>query len=182
MVKNPPVNTEGIRDAGSIPGSGRSPGGENGYPLQYFCLDNFMDRGAWWAAIHRVTKRWTWLKWFSMHTWWFLSLKPNDIVCGLVTQLCLTLCNSMDCILPGSSVHGDSPGKNTGVGCHTLLQGIFPTQQATEPKSPMLQADSLLSEPPGLQWIHLGVLSTLTFLYIVLSSVGGLLIQSFHSG
>ena len=43
-------------------------------------------------------------------------------------QLCLTLCNPMDCTPPGSSVHGNSPGKNTGVGCHFLLQGIFPTQ------------------------------------------------------
>ena len=46
----------------------------------------------------------------------------------LVAQSCPTLCNPMDCSLPGSSVHGDSPGKNTGVGCHFLLQGIFPTQ------------------------------------------------------
>ena len=46
----------------------------------------------------------------------------------MVTQLCLTLCNPMNCSLPDSSVHGDSPGKNTGVGCHFLLQGIFPTQ------------------------------------------------------
>ena len=46
----------------------------------------------------------------------------------LVIQLCPTLCNPMDCSPPGSSVHGDSPGKNTGVGCHALLQGIFPTQ------------------------------------------------------
>ena len=45
----------------------------------------------------------------------------------LVTQSCLTLCDLMDCSLPGSSVHGDSPGKNTGVGCHSLLQQIFPT-------------------------------------------------------
>ena len=50
-----------------------------------------------------------------------------DVLC-LVTQLCLTLCLPMDCSLPGSSVHGDSPGKNAGVGCHALLQGIFPTQ------------------------------------------------------
>ena len=46
----------------------------------------------------------------------------------LVTQLCHTLCNPMDYSQPGFSVHGDSPGKNTGVGCHALLQGIFPTQ------------------------------------------------------
>ena len=46
----------------------------------------------------------------------------------LVTQSCLTLCNLMDCSPPGSSVHGDSPGKNTGAGCPALLQGSFPTQ------------------------------------------------------
>ena len=48
--------------------------------------------------------------------------------CGcLVAQSCPTLCNPMDCSLPGFSVHGDFPGKNTEVGCHPLLQGIFPT-------------------------------------------------------
>ena len=46
----------------------------------------------------------------------------------LVTQSCPALCDPMDCSLPGSSVLGDFPGKNTGVGCHTLLQGIVPTQ------------------------------------------------------
>ena len=46
----------------------------------------------------------------------------------IVVQLCPTLCDPMDCSPPGSSVHGDSLGKNTGVGCHALLQGIFPTQ------------------------------------------------------
>ena len=46
----------------------------------------------------------------------------------LVAQSCLTLCDLMDCSLPGSSVHGNSPGKKTGVGGHALLQGIFPTQ------------------------------------------------------
>ena len=45
-------------------------------------------------------------------------------------QLCLTLYDPMDCSLPGSSVCGDFPGKNTGVGCHFLLQGIFPTQES----------------------------------------------------
>ena len=46
----------------------------------------------------------------------------------LVTQSCLTLCNPIDCNLPGFSVHGDSLGKNTRMGCHALLQGLFPTQ------------------------------------------------------
>ena len=46
----------------------------------------------------------------------------------LVDQSCLTIYDPMDCSLPGSSVHGDSPGKSPGVGCHSLLQGIFSTQ------------------------------------------------------
>ena len=49
-------------------------------------------------------------------------------MCVLVAQSCLTLCDPMDCSPPGSSVYLDSPGKNTGVGCHSLLQGIFLTQ------------------------------------------------------
>ena len=50
------------------------------------------------------------------------------IVLCLVAQWCPTLCDPMGCSLPDSSVHENSPGKNTGVGCHALLQGIFPTQ------------------------------------------------------
>ena len=49
-------------------------------------------------------------------------------MCALSRQLCPTLCNPMDWNQPGSFVHGDSPGKNSGVGCHAFLQGIFPTQ------------------------------------------------------
>ena len=53
------------------------------------------------------------------------------VVCVcLVAQSCPNLCDPMDCNLPGSFVHGDSPGKKTGVGCHTLFQGIFPTQRS----------------------------------------------------
>ena len=59
VVKNPPVNAGDIRDVGSIPGSGRYPGGGHGNPLQYSSLDNPMDRGAWWAAMHRFTQNWT---------------------------------------------------------------------------------------------------------------------------
>ena len=58
----------------------------------------------------------------------------------------------MDYNPPGSSVHGDSPGKNTGVSCHALLQGIFPTRELNSsclPESPALQADSLPIEPLG---------------------------------
>ena len=57
--KNPPASAGDIRDVGSIPGWGRSPGGGHGYPLQYSCLENPMDRGAWWVTVHGVTKSWT---------------------------------------------------------------------------------------------------------------------------
>ena len=56
MVKNPPANAGDAGDMGSIPGLGRSPGGRNGNPLQYPCLENFMNRGAWGTAVHEVTK------------------------------------------------------------------------------------------------------------------------------
>ena len=52
MVENPPAKTGNIRDSGSIPGSGRSPGERHGNPLQYSCLENRMDRGAWQATVH----------------------------------------------------------------------------------------------------------------------------------
>ena len=56
VVTNPPANAGDLRDEGSIPGSGRSPGEENGNLLQYSCLKNPMDRRAWQAMVHRVTK------------------------------------------------------------------------------------------------------------------------------
>ena len=56
MVKNLPANARDVRNMGSIPGSGRSPGGGHGNPLQYFYLENPMDRGAWQDAVHRVTE------------------------------------------------------------------------------------------------------------------------------
>ena len=68
VVKNPPVNSGDIRDAGLIPGSGRSPGGRHNNPLQYSYLENPMDRGAWQATVHRVTKSQMRLKWLSTHT------------------------------------------------------------------------------------------------------------------
>ena len=56
VVKNPPANAGDARDSGLVPGSGRSPGEGNGNPLQYSCLENPMDRGAWQTVIHGVTK------------------------------------------------------------------------------------------------------------------------------
>ena len=56
MVKKPPASAGDIRDVGSIPELGRSPGEANGNQLQYSCLENPMDRGAWWATVHGVPK------------------------------------------------------------------------------------------------------------------------------
>ena len=56
VVKNLPASAGDIRDMGLIPGSGRSCGGGHGNSLQYSCLENPMDRGRWWATVHRVTE------------------------------------------------------------------------------------------------------------------------------
>ena len=65
LVKNLPANARDVRDSSSIPGSGRFPGEGNGNPLQYSCLKNPMERGAWQATVHGVTESWTWL---NIHT------------------------------------------------------------------------------------------------------------------
>ena len=67
VVKNLPVNAGNTEDMGSDPGLGRSPGGGNGNPLQYSRLDSSMDRGAWQATVHGVTKSWTQLKQLSSY-------------------------------------------------------------------------------------------------------------------
>ena len=74
---------------------------------------------------------------------WVGGCQTTGKVKVLVAQLCLTLCNPMDCSLPGFSVRGDSPGKNTGVGCQALLQGVSPGIEPTSPASSALQEDSL---------------------------------------
>ena len=74
----------------------------------------------------------------------------------LVAQLCLTLCDPMICNLPGSSIRGDSPHKNTGVGCHALLQGIFPTQRLNPGLPHCMQVVYWLNHqgnPRTLEWI-----------------------------
>ena len=59
VVKNPPANAGDLRDASSVPGLGRCPGGGHGNPLQYSCLENLVKRGAWWATVHGVTQNQT---------------------------------------------------------------------------------------------------------------------------
>ena len=77
MVKNMPANAGNIRDTGSNPGQGRTPGGGHGNPVQYSYLENPMDRGAWQATAHGVTNSQTQqkllgcLKWLSQAKWFF---------------------------------------------------------------------------------------------------------------
>ena len=91
VIKNPPANAGDIRDTSLIPQLGWSPGVGNGNPLQYSCLENSMDRGAWWATVHRVTRSWTPLKWLSMQacTPWEWAFP------GTFIQSCSFLCNDL---------------------------------------------------------------------------------------
>ena len=103
-------------DLGSIPGLGRSPGEGNGNPLQYSFLENPMDRGAWQATVHSIAKSQT---------------QPSTID---FTDSSVSRSVMPDSLQPhglqptGFICLWDFPGKDTGVGCHFLLQGIFPIQ------------------------------------------------------
>ena len=94
VIKNLTANSGDVRDVGLFPRSGRSPAGGQGNPLQYSCLENPMDRGAWWVTVHRVTKR---LKQLSMHA---AAAAAESL------KSCPTLCDPVDGSLPGSPVPG----------------------------------------------------------------------------
>ena len=81
VVKNLPTSAGDVRDAASIPGSGRSPEKGTGNPLQYSCLENPMDKGAWWTTVHSVGQSWTWLKWPSTH-----AMYPKFLLLELITS------------------------------------------------------------------------------------------------
>ena len=103
VVKNPPANAGDI-DSGSIPGSGRSPGG--GKPLQYSCLEKPMDRGAWRGSVHRVTKSQTRLKQLStyacilVYSHWIRMAAPTSQVTLNLKQLCLEPCGAHALLVP----------------------------------------------------------------------------------
>ena len=94
-------------------GQGRSFGEGNGNPLQYSCLGNPTDREAWRAIVHGVSR-------IQYH----LATKQQIKKIKMWYYSCRTLCNPVD----RSLCPENSPGRNTGMGCHFLLQGIFPTQ------------------------------------------------------
>ena len=88
VVKNLPADAEDVTDTGSVPGLGTYPGRGNGNPLQYPCLKEPMDRGVWWATVHRVTKSWTRLKQLSTHASLRLMATLNSLSAG---SFCLHL-------------------------------------------------------------------------------------------
>ena len=132
MVKNLPTNAGDLRDSGLIPGLGRSPGGGHGNPIQHSCLEKPMNRGAWRAAVHSVAKSQTWLKLFSMHT--HTTPYQHKCFCGGESVSCSAVSSSL-------WPHGlparllclwNAPGKNARMDCHSLLQGIFQTQELNQ--------------------------------------------------
>ena len=97
VVKNLPASAGDTGDASSVPGSGRSPGGRTGNLLQYSCLENSMDRGAWWATIHGIPKNLTWL---SAHTHIY-RLRQNKKILNSTSsrpsQSCEKMASRMTC-------------------------------------------------------------------------------------
>ena len=86
MVKNLPASAGNVRHAGSIPGLGRSPEEGNGNPLQYSCLENPMDRRAWWGIVHGVTQSRTQLKQLSMP-------RAHSNLMGMCARVCVCVCS-----------------------------------------------------------------------------------------
>ena len=127
LVKNPTANTGDLREEGSIPGSGRSPGGERDNPLQYSCLENSTDRGVWWATVHGATESQTWLKWLSTAQrnqvikwwWWLLVSTLSHLGQGsqAVTQGTIASHDSVpkEGKCPSYSVGEDTAGLDPGV-------------------------------------------------------------------
>ena len=134
VVKNLPANAQ---DKDLISGLGGSPGGGNGNPLQYFCLENRMDRGPWWAIVHRVTESQTQL---STHTHNYIML------------MCAWSLSHVQLFPTLWTVAQQAP-LFMGFSRQEYWSGLpFPPRDlpnpGTEPGSPALQADSLPSEPP----------------------------------
>ena len=136
VVKNLPANAGDAKDVGSIPGWGWSPGVGNSNPLWYYCLENSIDRGTWWATVHGVTKNQTRLSMRAESS--SLQTVSSAVAWDRGGSRLPTFTLSPTALLVYVLYNGlqparllcpwDFPGKNSGVGCHFLLPGIFPTQ------------------------------------------------------
>ena len=123
MVKNLPTKAGEVRHSGWIPGSGRSPRGGHGNPLQYSCLENPMDRGAWWAAVHGVAQSRTRLKQLSTQVQvgvgplCFVTAESRDARAALQPFICcrgldmIAICCSSQCACSRSRLVGSLAGE-----------------------------------------------------------------------
>ena len=128
VVKKPPANAGDVRDEGSIPGFGRCPVIGNGNSLQYFCLQNFMDRGAWWATVYGVTKSWIWLSACAhTHTISYIWEERENfwITCPRLVVKCLLNKHSLLVLMLGKIEGRREKGttENEMVGWHHQLNG-----------------------------------------------------------
>ena len=136
-----------IRDPGSIPELGRSPGGAHGNPLQYSCLENPMDRGALWATVHGVTQSWTRLEWLNTHAHRPMLLKSESLV---TARVCLTS-QTLTWLRPGApQALAQSPGPC--VSRHSVGPGPTAASSWRAPRHHQLTCSLL---PPRVQ--HAGL-------------------------
>ena len=168
MVKNLPVNAGDTGDVGSIPRSGRSPEERHGNPLQYFCLENPMDRGAWRDTVYGVSKSQTWLSdWAHRHKYFSILgalethlsggkptsshlVKHTSVQFSSVAQLCSILCDPMNRSPPGLPVHHQLP-EFTQTHAHRVGDAIQPSHPLSSP-SPSAPNPS---QHQGLfQWVN----------------------------
>ena len=125
-----------VGDLGSIPGLGRSPGGGHDNALQYSCLENPMDRRAWWAIINGVTR--------VSHD---LAAKPSTTTTVFqFSQLCPTLCSPIDCSTPGFPIHHQLL-ELAQTHVHRVSDAIQPSHPLSSPSPPAFN----LSQHQGLQ-------------------------------
>ena len=110
VVKNPPPSAGDTRDAGLIPELRKAPGGGNGNPLHYSCLENSMGTGGWWATIHRVAKSQTWLSThmqkYQITQQIYDTIYSPAAAAAKSLQSCPTLCDPIDGSPPSSPVPG----------------------------------------------------------------------------
>ena len=139
VVKNPPANAG---DSGSVPGSGRSPGGRHGNPLQYSCWRIPWTEEPDGLQSIGVAKSWIRLKCLSMHE--YLNPNPGSIhkiQFSSVAQLCPTLCDPMNCSMPGLPVHHQLPAEFTQIHVHRVDDAIQPSHPLSSPSPPILNVN-----------------------------------------
>ena len=139
------------KDAGMILGLGRFPGEKHGNPLQYSCLENPMDRGAWWAIVHGVLKSWTWLSDFTLYG------KYMYYICSIyINWKSKSLSRIWLFAIPWTIQSMEFSRPEYWSGYLFPLQGNHPNPWI-KPMSPALQADSLPAEPPGKPSIYISL-------------------------